>query len=292
MKKLLFCSLVCVLAIESSFADTNDPTAGSTSPETRYGWLNLLDHRSDYGQGIFPEPFLVDDSDLEPNEFRVDWLHAEADGFHSDSGKVEIEKGFGLMTFELEVPFERDRSQGVTTSGFNNIDLGARYPLFQWVSPNGLVDSTAGAALEVGIPTESVFSKNAELVPKLFNDLKIGQFTAQSIFGYSRLFGPGKDGGLATFEYGFVFGYTITQKQLPLPYVLEAIPFFELVGETALNKEDAGQNNLVGNVGLRFNMKSIGRVQPRPGVGFVFPLDSAARQDTHWGIITSLVFQF
>ncbi|HZR21796.1 MAG TPA: hypothetical protein VFE51_31225 [Verrucomicrobiae bacterium] len=293
MRELLFCSLVCVLGVKPSFADTSDPsTAVSSSLETRYGFLNLLDHRSDYGQGIYPEPFLVDDSDLEPNEARVDWLHTEADGFHSDSGKVEIEKGFGLMTLELEVPYERDRSEGITTSGFNNIDLGARYPFFQWVSPNGLVDSTAGAAIEVGIPTQSVFSKNAELVPKLFNDLKIGRFTAQSIFGYSRLFGPGEEGGVQTFEYGFVFGYTITRRQLPLPGVLEAVPFFELSGETTLNKNNAGQNSLLGNVGVRFNMKSIGRVQPRPGVGFVFPLDSGARQDTHWGIIASLVFQF
>jgi hypothetical protein len=285
--------LLLELAARASLCLANDPVMpGSGSADSRYGFLNLLDQRSEYGQGIFPEPFLVDDSDLEPNEFRVDWLHTEADGLHSDSGKFEIEKGFGLMTLELEVPYERERSEGVTASGFNNIDLGARYPLFQWVSASGLVDSTAGAAIEVGIPTESVFSKNAELVPKLFNDLKIGRFTAQSIFGYSNLFGPGEEGGVQTFEYGLVFGYTITHRQLPVPYVLEAIPFFELSGETTLNKENAGQNSLLGNVGVRFNMKAFGRVQPRPGVGFVFPLDSGARQDTHWGIITSLVFQF
>jgi hypothetical protein len=38
--------------------------------------------------------------------------------------------------------------------------------------------------------------------------------------------------------------------------------------------------------------KAIGRIQPRPGVGFVFPLNSAAREDTHWGVIASLVFEF
>jgi hypothetical protein len=144
----------------------------------------------------------------------------------------------------------------------------------------------------VGIPTDSAVSKNAKLVPKIFNDLKVGNFTAQSILGYSTLFGPGDDGGLQTFEYGFMFGYTIPHHQLPLPDVLETIPFLELVGETELNKDNAGHNSLLGNAGFRFNLKAAGRVQPRPGIGFVFPIDSGARDDTHWGVIASLVFQF
>ncbi len=135
-------------------------------------------------------------------------------------------------------------------------------------------------------------SKNAELVPKVFNDLKVGPFTAQSILGYSTLFGPGADGGLETFEYGFVLGYTIPHRQLPPPGVLQAIPFLELLGETELNKEHAGQNSLLGNAGLRFNLKAIGPIQPRPGIGFIFPMDTGARQDTQWGVIASLVFHF
>lgn len=195
------------------------------------------------------------------------------------------------MTVELEVPYEYDSAPGETTKGFDNISIGARYPFYQFVSPNGLVDSTFGAGIEAGFPTQSPVSKNAELVPKIFADLKIGNFTAQSVLGHSTLFGPG-DGGLQTFEYGFVFGYTIPRHQLPLPDVLETIPFFELKGETELNKDNSGHNGLLGNAGFRFNLKAIGRVQPRPGIGFVFPMNSNARQDTHWGIITSLVFQF
>ena len=102
--------------------------------------------------------------------------------------------------------------------------------------PNGLVDSTFGAGIEAGIPTESAVSKNAELVPKIFDDLKVGNFTTQAILGYSTLFGPGDDGGLQTFEYGFVFGYTIPRSTLPLPDVEQLIPVFELMGETELNK--------------------------------------------------------
>src|SRR5260221_8477129 len=59
---------------------------------TRYGLFDGLDHRSIYGQGYFPEPFLVDDSDLEPTEARFDWLHTQAGAQHSDAGKAEMEK--------------------------------------------------------------------------------------------------------------------------------------------------------------------------------------------------------
>lgn len=295
MKTALILAWLGTLAVESGAALTNEQTASLSSQistSTRYGLLNWLDNRSEYGQGVFPEPFLVDDSDLEPGEARLDWLHAAASGSKSDTAKAEVEKGFGLMTVELEVPYERDTAAGATTQGLDNLDLGARCPFYQFVSEKGLVDSTFGAGIEVGIPTGSALSKNAELVPKIFSDLKIGNFTTQSILGYSTFCGPGEEGGLQTFEYGFVFGYTIARNRLPLPDVLETIPFLELIGETELNKGNPGHNSLLGNAGLRFNLKAIGRVQPRPGIGFVFPMDSGAREQTGWGVITSLVFQF
>jgi hypothetical protein len=65
---------------------------------------------------------------------------------------------------------------------------------------------------------------------------------------------------------------------------------FELTGETALNKADKGLNSLTGNAAVRINFKTIGLVQPRLGVGYVFPIDNGARQDINWGLITSLVF--
>jgi hypothetical protein len=260
--------------------------------DTRYGLFDWLDHRSEYGLGVFPEPFLVDDSDLEPAEARLDWLHTATASQHSDEVKAEVEKAFGLVTLELEAPFEREASPDGTSQGIGNIDLGARCPFYQFVSANGLVDSTMGVAVEAGIPTGSEISQNAELVPKLFNDLKMGDFTLQSVLGYSTLFGPGPDGGLQTFEYGFVFGYTIPHRILPIPTVQEFVPVFELVGETKLNQDNPGQNSILGTAGLRLNLKAIGPVQPRPGIGFVFPINEISRDDTHWGVIVSLVFQF
>jgi len=277
---------LAALATGKLFADD------SAAPDTRYGLFDGLDHRSSYGQGVYPEPFLVDDSDLETGEFRLDWLRTARGSDHTDILHPEIEYGFGQLTLELEAPYERDVADGQVTAGMDNVDVGARYPFYQFVAGNGLFDTTLGAAVELGIPTGSAVSQNTELVPKIFDDLKIGSFTVQAIFGDSQLFGPGEAGGVNTFEYGFVFGYDITHKTLPLPGVDKIIPVAELSGETQLNKGAAGQNNLTADFGLRVNLKAIGRIQPRPGLVFVLPVDNNARADRHWGILTSLVFEF
>ena len=262
--------------------------AADTVDASRYGLFNGLDDRSVYGQGYFPEPFLVDDSDLEPNEARLDWAHLEAKGARSDEVKAEVEKGFGLLTLELEVPYERDNEGGTVLDGVGNIDLGARYPFYQIVSAR--IDSTFGLAMEVGVPTHSSVSKNGELVPKVFNDTKAGDFTLQTIAGYSVSLGQG-DGNARTLEYGFVLGYSIPKRQL-LPGVEEVIPMAELTGETGLNRAASGHTSLVGDAGVRLLCRSIGRVQPRLGVAVVFPVNNNARDDVHWGIVTSLVFQY
>ena len=275
----------------------SNESAGNESttepPSTRYGLFDLLDSRSQYGQGVFPEPFIVDDSDLEVNEARLDLLHTKIGSQHSDLMTAEIEKGFGVLTLEVEVPYEWDHLGGQRQQGSNNIDLGARIPVYQYVSASGFVDSTFGVAFEGGVPTNSTLSKNGELVPKIFNDLRLGEhFTLQSILGYSTLVGPGEDGGLQTFEYGFVFGYTIEHEQLPIPNVLQVIPVFELLGETGLNHGQRGDTSLEGNAAVRVNLKTVGRIQPRLGIGYVFPIDNNARRDLHWGIVTSLVFEY
>ena len=283
-----------LLAAIPAIAGDTPPDAGSTTTvDTRYGPFDLFDHRSGYGQGVFPEPFLVDDSDLETGEARLDWLHTKAGNLHTDLFTGELEKVFGLVTLELEVPVERDYDAGNIVSGFDNVNLGARAPLYQYVSPDGVFDTTFGTGAEIGIPTNSELSKNAEFVPKLFNDLKLGDhFTLQSIVGYSMLTGPGELGGLDTFEYGFVFGYTISRKDFAIPCVQQVIPVFELQGYKELDNSAASYNAVLGNAAIRFNMNSIGDIQPRLGIGFVFPMDNAAREQTHWGIYTSLVFEY
>lgn len=276
----------------------------STNPSsTRFGPWNLFDSRSSYGKGEFPEPFLVDDSDLETNEFRLDWFHQEAAGQQGNQLTAELEKGFSLVTLEAEIPDEYNtsrqfnpqtgRSEHFRQQGFANINLGARTPFFQFVSDNEFIDTTFGFGAEVGIPTNSPLSKTTELVPKLFNDTRIGDhFTMQSIIGYSWLLGSAPDGGLQTFEYGIVFGWTFQHRELPLPDVQQFIPVLELSGQTLANTPGAGNNSLIANAAFRANLRAIGPIQPRLGVGYVFPLDQGGRAQLHWGVFTSLVFEF
>ena len=182
----------------------------TSQPGTRYGLFGLLDHRSGYGESAYPEPFLIDDSNLELNEFRFDWFHSGLHSQRADSFKLELEKGFGLLTLEAELHYDRESSPGEFVKGWGNVDLGARYPVFQYVTAHRLFDTTFGVAVEVGIPTNTAMSKSTELVPKIFNDTRLGDhFTIQSIVGYSALYGGDED-GIHALEYGFTFGYAIT----------------------------------------------------------------------------------
>jgi hypothetical protein len=283
-------------------AEPLSDSAGAKA-DFRYGPIRLFDRRSQYGKGVFPEPFLVDDSDLEHNEWRLDWLHQETRGTTADNARVEVEKGFGLMTLELELPYQSTVSRAFdpvkrrTTSdrqtGIGNFSVGVRHPVYQFVSQDESIDDTFGAALEIGIPTDSPVSKHAEIVPKIFNDLRLGDhFTIQTVLGYSFLRGSKPEGGAEAFEYGLVFGYALQHRELPLPGVEQCIPVFELKGETATNQGAAGHNTLRGDAAIRFNLKAIGPIQPRLGIGYVFPIDQGARNEFRWGVYTSLVFDF
>ena len=294
------CLLVWIMWTElpaSAMAGTG-PAAVSSLPvdlasDTRYGCCDLLDRRSTYAGGVFPEPFLVDDTVLETDEFRLDWLRTWAHGQRCDVAKAELEKGFGLLTLELELPFEQTRTDGQTVRGLGNINVGARHPIYQFVSDDGFVNSTVGAAVEVGFPTGSQVSSNTEFVPKIFNDLSLGRhFTIQSLLGVSTLYGGGADGGSQAVEYGLVFGYAISQRDLPLPGIRQLVPVLELQGVGALNKAAAGSNSLLGNLAIRANLSPLGDVQPRIGLGYVFPIGQEAHQGVSAGLIVSLVFEY
>lgn len=281
----------------AAMADNQAAVAHTNSliePDLRFGLFDWLDHRSAYCQDFFPQPLLVDDTSLEPaGELEFSSLLTQANAQRSDIVAAEVQKSFGLLTLELSVPYKRDSNAGDVSQGIGNIDFGARYPLYQFVSVNGFFDTTLGVAAEVGIPVNSAVSQNVGFDPKIFNDLKLGEhFSLQSVFGYSTLFGGGDNGGLQTFEYGFDFAYAIPRNELPLPGVQQFTPMFELVGETELNKDESGQNSLLGSIGFRLYLKAIGNLQPSLGLGYVFPIDSGARAEVHWGVATSLTFEF
>ena len=141
----------------------------------------------------------------------------------TDEGHVELEKAFGLTTFELEIPFVRDsiattdpvtgRAGHDRIWGAGNIEVSVCRPIYQFVSGDEFFDNTVGAGLELGIPTNSDVSKNTEAVAKIFDSMRLGEhFGLQTIGGYSVLMGPGGVGGNRSFEYGAVLGYNLTRQ--------------------------------------------------------------------------------
>jgi hypothetical protein len=112
------------------------------------------------------------------------------------------------------------------------------------------------------------------------------------VLGYSVLFGGAGNGGQETFEYGVAFAYGFPYEKLRLPGVQQLTPLFELVGEKGLNEDEAGQDSLLGSIGFRLDLKPLGELQPSLGLGYVFPFDNAAQAELHWGIVTSLIFEF
>jgi hypothetical protein len=275
---------------QATLASTNSLVA----PDARFGLFDGLDHSSAYNHEFFPQPLLVDDTGMEQDgELEFNSLNTRANAQHSDTYAVGAQKSFGMLTLELGVPYEHYSDSGDTSQGIGNIDLGARYPLYQFVSGTGYFDTTLGVGMELGIPVNSAVSKNTELNPKIFDDVKLGEhFSLQSVLGYDVLVGGGESGGLQTFEYGFAFGYAVPQNKTPLPGVQQFTPLCELDGETELNHGESGQNNLLGSIGFRADLKPIGDVQPSLGIGFVFPIDSGARAEVHWGIATSVTLEF
>jgi hypothetical protein len=255
--------------------------------------FSKADSRAIYGKSAFPEPLLAPEMDVE-RELRFDWLHQEKTGVRSDEVKAEIEYSFGLLTLEVEAPYEREEEHGHAIDGMGSIELSARYPLWQYVSPGAAFEYTLAGALEVAVPSGSRISKDTEIVPQLYQLMRLGDhFTLQTSVGYSALMGP-EAGGVGTLEYAVVAGYSIDHSQLPIPGVLRLIPMAELVGERAFSGADQDVNRLRGVLGMRFLFDSLanGAIQPRFGIGYVAPLNSAARDEFRWGIIASFVLEF
>ncbi len=294
-----FIAIIAALTLKGVVVQADEPVAVpvintnavDTSGSGPFDWL---DPQSAYNREFFPQPLLVDDTSLEKDgELELSSLHTAVGSQHSDTFGAEIQKSIGLLTLEIGVPYQRNVDDDGVAQGVGSIDLGARYPIHQFIAANGRFDNTIGIGIELGIPVNSAVSLNTELEPKVFDDLKIGeQFSIQTVLGYSTLFGGGGNGGQETFNYGLAFAYAFPHSRLPLPGVQVLTPLVEIVGEKGLNEDQSSQNNLLGSVGFRLDLKSLGELQPSLGLGYVFPFDNAAQSEVHWGILTSLIFEF
>ena len=260
---------------------------------TRFGPLGLFDSRSQYGTGFFPEPFLVDEGDLD-REFVISSIHQEGAGSLSTSATVEVEWSFKMLTVEVEAPYEHDITYDPTgrtnAEGMGSPELSFRHPIWQFVSPNETVDNTLVVSCETAFQVNSEESQSTEIVPGLFDLLRIGDhFGFQANLGLSTLYG-GADNHNETVEYSGDFSWVIDDTEMSLPReILGIVPIVELAGERHVNHGDFS-DNLTGVAGVRFNLANIGRALPRFGVGYIFPIDKQAREDFHWGVTVSLVF--
>ncbi len=285
-------------AVSDAAGSTAVPTPASlAAPKdlvgTRFGPFGLFDTRSQYGTGFFPEPFLVDEGDLD-REIVFSSIHQEGAGSLSTSVTGEVEWSFNLLTVEVEAPYEHDvtfdANSRENSEGMGSPSISFRHPIWQYVSENETVDNTLVLACETAFPTNSEVSHSTEVVPGLFDLLRIGDhFGFQANVGLSTLYG-GDENHDSTLEYSGDFSWIIDDTEISLPKeILGIVPIIELAGEASLNHGDHS-DELTGVAGVRFNLANIGPALPRLGVGYIFPIDKQAREDFHWGVTVSLVF--
>jgi hypothetical protein len=249
-----------------------------------------------FGLAWFPETLRAPEMDLEYSEARLDWFHSEKSGRQFDEIKGEIEQAFGALTLEVELPYQIDKHRAMEDEpagrdeGFSRIEFGVRYPLAQFLSADHRIDYTLVAAMELALPTNTPFSRDTELSPRLYQLLRLGDHVAaQASAAYEAFIGPDA-GGSSTLEYAVSLGYVIPRSELPLPAVLSFCPMAELLGEHGFNGPEKG-DRLFGVAGFRLNMESFKWFQPRIGIGYEFPINAGARDELRWGIVTSLVFE-
>lgn len=300
MKLLLGVCAALIFAQVAVAADNDDDDRRASTTNSvlatdgvHYGLFDLLDHRSAYSKDAFPEPFIVNDMALEDTEFEFNWGHSHGRGRHSDTESVEFQKGIGLLTLEVELPYQQFVTPHSRVDGAGPMELGLRYPLLQYVSPHQMFDNTFGVAFESEIPIQLRVDPNAEVEPELFWCLRLGRrLTAQTVLGYDMTLGPGDNGGERADDLSTSLAYDIHHSELPIPYVQEFYPMVEFSDELGLNKDERGQHNFQGAAGFRAKFIPIGEMTSSFGVAYVFPLDEAARKEVHSGFILSVIFDF
>ena len=277
---------------------TTSPTEAGTS--SRY-FLGLLDHRSLYGGDFFHDPIIGPELDSE-RQLELDYTHGENHGSQDD----EVDAGFewnvvGQLSVAGEIGWDwehqasaeggddgQDDSPG-RANGFENVDLAAYHPIFQFVSSDNLIDYTAVIRLDVDIPTRTAVSGNdAQLTPYLGHLLRIGDHVSLEAWtGPQITIAPRQTNQLI---YGASLGYELPHQQLPLPLTDKLTPIFELDGQTPFSSN--GQDALFGVAGFEIDFHSADDPQPQLEIGYQFPMDEGARNQLRWGIITELILDF
>ena len=112
-------ALMPTVSLDGSPAAAPAPQGAVTS--TRYGWLDLLDHRSIYGHAWFPEPLIAEDGDVE-HEIQLGYVHREVHRGQADEQWLAWAHGFGLLTVYAAEQYEWLRANYTFHLGRLHID--------------------------------------------------------------------------------------------------------------------------------------------------------------------------
>jgi hypothetical protein len=279
------------------------PAPTSASASGRY-FFDLLDHRSSYGNDFFHDPFIGPEFDSE-RQIELDYLHGERRGSRDD----EIDAGFqwnifGQTTIAGEFGWDSEHqpalhggadggdgqdNQNQNSSGLENVDLAIYHPLFQYVSRDNVLDYTAAARLDLGIPTRTpVSGTDAQLTPFLGHMLRIGEhLSLEAWTAVQFTIAPHQTNQLI---YGVSLGYQLFHEQLPLPFTEKITPIVELDGQSPLSSQ--GQDALFGVAGVDVTFTPVAKIDPHIELGYQFPLDQGAREQLQWGIIAEVFLEF
>jgi hypothetical protein len=285
--------------------DSDDVPKAATSPtsnsaDSRY-FFNLLDNRSSYGKDFFHDPFLGPELDSE-QQIELDYAHGENAGVRDDELDAEFDWNiFGPLSVTGEFGWDSEKQSSFqggddgddfeqgSAAGFENVDLAAYMPFFQFVGGDGEFDYTAVARLDVGIPTRTpVSGMDVQLTPYLGQLLRIGDHLSVEMWTGSQFtIAPDQT---TQFIYGASLGYRIPHDQLPVPFTDRLTPIFELDGQAPFS--NGGRDALFGVTGFEVGFKTLGEMQPQIEIGYQFPIDAGAKEQLRWGIIMQIKLEF
>ncbi len=270
--------------------------SGKAEDGDRY-FFNLLTRRSRYGTGFFPEHFRQTSLDRE-HELRLDYFQGGHTGRHEQEIEGEIEWAIKDLTLTVEAEWESEHEIDEETGGWKRdegwqtVKFKAHHPLYQYVSADDSFDYTLVGKVSVGVPLSgSLRHDSYEIYPLLGQLLRLGgHFTTQTWTGVNFVTG-GDERGTRELRYGALFGWNLSRTEVAIPGVQALTPLLELDGQSSLSGEEH-VHRLFGVAGARFDLTPIGPLQPRFGLGYLFPIDTGARRELSWGVQSSLIFEF
>jgi hypothetical protein len=279
----------------------NTATSPASNPANGRYFFNLLDNRSSYGKDFFHDPFLGPELDSD-QQIELDYAHGENAGTRDDELDAEFEWNIiGPLSIAGEFGWDSEQQSSFgggddgddfdqqNAAGFENVDLAAYMPFFQFVSGDGEFDYTAVARLDFGIPTRTpVSGTDLQLTPYLGQLFRIGEHLSLEMWTGSQFtIAPDQT---TQFIYGASLGYRIVHEKLPVPFTDGLTPIFEIDGQAPFS--NGGRDALFGVVGIEVGFKPLGEMQPQIEIGYQFPIDAGASEQLRWGIITQIKLEF